>query len=123
MFTEKFREVLSKEGPASIVTWTKEDAHVSATWNSYINTTEEGKLLIPAAWMNQTESNIAVNNKIKMIFGSKEVMGKNSMGAGFLLEGTARFLETGKEVDMMKVKFPWLTRVLEITPTNIKQTL
>ena len=122
MFTEKFLEVLSKEGPASIVTWAKEDAHVSATWNSYINAKEE-KLLIPAAWMNQTESNVAVNNKVKMIFGSKEVMGKNSMGAGFLLEGTARFLETGEEVDMMKAKFPWLTRVLEITPTTIKQTL
>lgn len=123
MFAEKFVEVLSKEGPASIVTWANNDAHVSATWNSYINLTDDGKLLIPAAWMHQTESNIAVNDKVKMIFGSKEVMGKNSMGAGFLLEGTARFLETGKEVDMMKTKFSWLTRVLEITPANIKQTL
>lgn len=123
MFTDKFYEVLSKEGPASIVTWANDDAHVSATWNSYVNATEGGKLLIPAAWMNKTESNIAINDRVKMIFGSKEVMGKNSMGAGFLLEGTARFLDKGKEVDAMKAKFPWLTRVLEITPLTLTQTL
>ena len=62
-------------------------------------------------------------DKVKMIFGSKEVMGKNSMGAGFLLEGSARFLDRGEEYDRMKEKFPWLTRVLEITPTTVTQTL
>lgn len=123
MFTEKFFEVLSKEGPASIVSWANNDAHVSATWNSYITITEDGRILIPAAWMNKTESNIGVNNKVKMLFGSKEVMGGHGMGAGFLLEGTARFLSEGKEHAMMKGKFSWLTRVLEITPTTLTQTL
>ena len=123
MLTEKFYEVLSKEGVAPIVTWANNDAHASATWNSYVNVTKDGRLLIPAAWMNKTESNIAVNDKVKMIFGSKEVMGKNSMGAGFMVEGTAEFLDGGKEFDMMKEKFPWLTRVLKITPVTVTQTL
>ena len=123
MFTDKFYEVISKEGVAPIVTWAKDDAHVSATWNSYLNVTEDGKLLVPAAWMNKTEANIAINDRVKMVFGSKEVMGKNSMGAGFMVEGTARFLDSGKEFDMMKAKFPWLTRVLEISPKTVTQTL
>lgn len=111
------------EGVAPIVSWANDDAHVSATWNSYVNPTEDGRLLIPAAWMNKTESNISINNKVKMVFGSKEVMGKNSMGAGFMIEGTARFLDSGKEFDTMKAKFSWLTRVLEITPVTVQQTL
>ena len=105
------------------MTWADGDAHVSATWNSYLNATEDGRLLIPAAWMNKTEANIAVNDRVKMVFGSKQVMGRNSMGAGFMLEGTARFIDKGPEFESMKQKFPWLTRVLEITPTAVKQTL
>lgn len=45
------------------------------------------------------------------------------MGTGFLVEGTARFLESGPEFDMMKQKFPFLNRVLEITVKTAKQTL
>ena len=50
-------EVLKNEGLVSIVTQSVE-AHVINTWNSYIEITEEGKLLIPAGRMNTTENNI-----------------------------------------------------------------
>ena len=45
------------------------------------------------------------------------------MGTGFLVEGTAKFLKEGADFDMMKEKFSFLTRVLEITVTSYKQTL
>ena len=73
--------------------------------------------------MVKTEANIKENNKVKMTLGSKEVQGHFTQGAGFRLEGTAKFISLGEEYDMMKEKFPFLTRVLEITLTEIEQTL
>jgi len=123
MLNEKFYEVISHEGVVSIVSWSNGDAHVVNTWNSYLNTVQDYKLLIPAAGMRKTESNINVNERVKVTLGSREVMGHRSMGTGFLIEGTAKFLESGAEFDMMKERYPFLSRVLEITVTSLKQTL
>lgn len=123
MLTEKFFEVISHEGVVSIISWGKGEPHVANTWNSYLTLTKDNKILIPAAGMVKTEANIKENNKVKMTLGSKEVQGHFTQGAGFRLEGTAKFISSGEEYDMMKEKFPFLTRVLEITLTEIEQTL
>jgi hypothetical protein len=123
MFSEKFFEVLNKEGVVSIVTSGKDSAHVSNTWNSYIVIVDENKILIPAAAMINTEENININSNVKLTIGSHEVMGYRYMGTGFLLEGTARFLKSGDHFKMMIDKFPFLTRVLEVTVNSCKQTL
>ena len=123
MLTEKFFEVISHEGVVSIISWGKGEPHVANTWNSYLTITKDNKILIPAAGMVKTEANIKENNTVKMTLGSKEVQGHFTQGAGFRLEGTAKFISSGEEYDMMKEKFPFLTRVLEITLTEVKQTL
>ncbi len=123
MFTEKFLEVLSNEVVVSIVTCANNEAHVSNTWNSYLVIVEENKILIPAAAMIKTENNINFNPNVKLTLGSHEVMGYKYMGTGFLLEGTARFLKDGDNFKMMRNKFPFLTRVLEVTVSSCKQTL
>ncbi|OOM77535.1 FMN-binding protein [Clostridium puniceum] len=123
MINEKLLEVISHEGVVAIVSSSNNEAHVVNTWNSYLNVTEDGRLLLPAAGMRKTQKNIEVNNKVKVTLGSKEVMGHQYMGAGFLIEGTAKFVESGSEFDMMKNKFPFLSRVLEITITSAKQTI
>ena len=123
MLTEKFFEVISHEGVVSIISWGKGEPHVANTWNSYLTITKDNKILIPAAGMVKTEANIKENNKVKMTLGSKEVQGHFTQGAGFRLEGTAKFISSGEEYDMIKEKFPFLTRVLEITLTEVKQTL
>ncbi|MDF2590558.1 MAG: FMN-binding protein [Clostridia bacterium] len=123
MFIEKFLEVLNHEGVVSIVTCANNEAHVSNTWNSYLVIAEENKILIPAAAMLKTEENININGNVKLTLGSKEVMGYKYMGTGFLLEGTAKFLKEGEHFEMMRKKFSFLTRVLEITVTSCKQTL
>ena len=122
MFTDKFFEVISHEGVVSIVTWTDEGADVSNTWNSYLNVKED-RILIPAAGMNKTQANIEKNPNVKLTVGSKEVMGKWAMGSGFLILGTAKFITSGEEFDSMKEKFPFLSRVLEITVSKVIQTL
>jgi Pyridoxamine 5''-phosphate oxidase. len=123
MLTEKFFEVINHEGVVSIVTCANNEAHVSNTWNSYLVVVEGNKILIPAAAMIKIEENININPKVKLTIGAKEVMGYRYMGTGFLLEGTAKFLKNGEHFNMMKEKYPFLTRVLEVTVDSCKQTL
>jgi hypothetical protein len=124
MLSEKFYEVLKNEGIVTIVTWGKGEPHIVNEWNSYLVVTEDERILIPAGLMHKTEANINVNNKIKMALGSKNVLGFNNyQGIGFVVEGAARFFNTGMEYDMMKSKFSFLSRVLEITVTSAEQML
>jgi hypothetical protein len=120
----KFYDVLNHEGVVAIVSWGEGDPHVVNTWNSYLVITEDERILIPAYGMRKTEKNVNVNNRVKLTVGSKEVMGyKDYQGTGFLIDGTAAYLESGSTYDMMKEKFSFLTRVIEITVTAIKQTI
>ncbi|WP_238918607.1 pyridoxamine 5'-phosphate oxidase family protein [Clostridium sp. YIM B02555] len=123
MINEKLLEVMSNEGVVSIVSWNNEEAHVVNTWNSYLTVVGSDRFLIPAAGMRRTQKNVEINDKVKITLGSKEVMGHRNMGTGFLIEGTAKFVEAGTEFEMMKDKFPFLSRVLEITVISAKQTL
>lgn len=122
--SEKFHEVLKHEGVVAIVSWNNEEPHVSNTWNSYIVVTEDERILIPAYGLRKTQKNVEVNNQIKLTLGTREVLGyKDYQGTGFLVTGTARYLNSGDEYDMMKEKFSFLSRVLEVTVTKAKQTL
>jgi len=124
MITQKFLEVLNHEGIVSIVSWGINEPHVINTWNSYVTVTSDERILVPAAGMRETQRNVEENNKVKLTLGSKEVSGyKDSQGIGFLIEGTAKFVESGSEFDMMEERFSFLSRVLEITVTSIKQTI
>ena len=58
-----------------------------------------------------------------LTLGSHEVEGKMGMGTGFVIDGTAEFLMEGAEYEMMKEAFPFLTRVLTVTPEKIRQTI
>lgn len=123
MFNETFREVLKHNGVVSVTSWSGGNVHVANTWNSYLQICDGNVILIPAAWFHRTEKNVVENNKIILTLGSPDVQGKVGMGTGFVVEGTAKFLSSGKAHDMMKEKFPFLTRVLEITATAVRQTI
>lgn len=121
--SEKFLEVIRHEGVVSIVSWGVEP-HVVNTWNSYLVITDDGRILIPAYAMRKTQKNTDVVNQVKLTLGSKEVLGyKDYQGTGFLIDGTAKFLTSGSEFDLMKEKFSFLTRVLEVTVASAKQML
>jgi len=52
------------------------------------------------------------------------VMGfKDYQGTGFIIEGTASYLESGEVFDQMKEKFSFLTRVLDVTVSSITQKI
>ena len=124
MLSEKFYDVLKEEGVVSIVSWATDEPHIVNTWNSYLVVTPDERILIPAYAMRKTEKNINQNNKVKIALGSREVLGYNDyQGTGFIVEGTAKYIESGSEFDMMKEKFSFLTRVLEITVSSANQML
>lgn len=123
MLSEKFYEVLKYEGVVSIVSWGNGDANITNTWNSYL-VVKDNKIMLPAAGMNSTEKDVNVNNRVKVTLGAREVMGYNNyQGTGFLIEGTAEFVESGEDYEMMKEKFPFLRKVLEISVVSAKQLL
>ncbi len=123
MLTETFFEVIRHEGVVAIVSCANNEAHVVNTWNTYLHITDDERILLPAWAMRTTEHNITHNSTVLLTVGSKEVQGKMGAGTGFLLKGTARFLSSGSEWEMMKEQFSFMTRVLEITVTSIKQTI
>jgi predicted pyridoxine 5'-phosphate oxidase superfamily flavin-nucleotide-binding protein len=124
MLTEKFKDVLRHEGVVTIVSWDESEPHLVNTWNSFLVLTPDEKILIPAAGMRKTEKNINLNGRVKLALGSKEVIGfKDYQGTGFVVEGTAKFLDSGMDYDMMKEKFSFLSRVLEITVNSAEQKI
>jgi hypothetical protein len=121
--SEKFHEVLKHEGVVSIVSWGVEP-HVVNTWNSFLVVTEDERILIPAYGFRKTEKNVNVNNQVKIALGTRGVLGyKDYPGTGFVITGTAKYISSGEEYDFMKEKFSFLTRVLEISVDQAKQTL
>ena len=124
LLPQKFYDVLKHEGVVAIVSWGEGEPHVVNTWNSYLVVTEDERILIPAYGMRKTEKNVNVNNRLKITVGSKEVLGyKDYQGTGFVIEGTANYIESGDTYDMMKAKFSFLTRVVAVTVSSIKQTI
>lgn len=124
MLPEKLFEVLKHEGVVTVVSWGTNEPHLVNTWNSYLVVTNDNRILIPAYGMRRTEKNTDQNNRIKLSLGSKDVLGyKDYQGTGFIIEGTARFIDSGSEFTEMKEKFSFLTRVLEITVSSAKQML
>lgn len=125
MLNEKLLEVLSHpaDGEVAIVTQGLDGPHVVNTWNSYVRIIPDGRMLIPAGRMNETEKNIARNNMVKLTIGSREVQGLSYKGTGFLITGTAKFVKEGPVFNMIKEKFSWARAALEITIVTTVQTL
>lgn len=120
---EKLKEVLKKDGVVAIATLGKDGPHVVNTWNSYVRLTPEGRMLIPAGYMNRTEANIAFNPDVLVTLGSSKVPGVNGPGTGFLIEGTAAFADSGPDFDRLASTFTWMRAVLTIDIRSATQTL
>ncbi len=120
---EKLTQVLEKDGVVAIATLGQNGPHMVNTWNSYIRVTEDGRLLIPAGYMQVTEANVAFNDQVLVTLGSSKVAGLHGAGTGFLIKGTATFIASGPDFDVLKAKFAWARATLAISPDSITQTL
>jgi predicted pyridoxine 5'-phosphate oxidase superfamily flavin-nucleotide-binding protein len=120
---EKLREVLKKDGVVAIATLGEDGPHMVNTWNSYVRLTEDGRMLIPAGFMNQTEANVAFNPEVLITLGSSKVAGNMGPGTGFLIKGTAEFVTSGPEFDTLKATFGWMRAAVIVTMHSATQTL
>ena len=120
---EKLLEVLKQDGVVAIATLGQDGPHMVNTWNSYIRLTEDGRILIPAGYMQRTEANVAFNNQVLLTLGSAKVAGRHGSGTGFLIKGVAAFITTGPDFEVLKAKIAWARATLAITPGSIDQTL
>lgn len=122
MIPEKLIEILKQDGAAAIATLGQDGPHLVNTWNSYIRVSDDGRLLIPAGYMHQTEANIAHNPQVLITVASSKVQGLHGPGAGFLIKGNAAFITSGPDFDLLKAKFEWLRATVAITPNEVTQT-
>ena len=120
---EKLREVLKKDGVVAIATLGEDGPHMVNTWNSYVRLTDDGRMLVPAGFMNHTEANIRFNPAVLITCGSSKVQGNMGMGTGFLIRGNVAWEESGPEFDRMKSTFDWMRAVLVVTIESATQTL
>lgn len=123
MIPEKLLEVLQHEGVVAIATQGQDGPHLVNTWNSYVQFSAKGTMLIPAGYMHRTEANLARDNRVLITLGSREVAGKLGPGTGFLVKGTATFETSGPDFDTIKAKYAWARGVLSITVASALQTL
>lgn len=124
ILSAKFHETISHEGVVSIVSWGEGEPHIVNTWNSYLVVTEDERILIPAYGMRKTQTNVEINNRVKITLGSRDVKGyKEYQGTGFLIDAVARYIDSGSEFDLMKEKFSFARSVVEITISSVKQML
>lgn len=120
---EKLHEVLKKDGVVAIATLGADGPHMVNTWNSYVRLTDDGHMLIPAGFMNRTEANVAHNPEVLITCGSSKVRGNMGPGTGFLIKGTAAFVDSGPDFDRMKAIFSWMRAVVVVTMESATQTL
>jgi len=122
MIPEKLLEIMKQDGVVAIATLGADGPHMVNTWNSYLRTSNDGRLLIPAGYMHRTEANIAFNPNVLITLGSSKVKGLNGPGAGFLIKGKAVFVTSGPDFDALKTKFEWLRATMSVTIESATQT-
>ena len=110
------RDVLEKTEFVAMVTTGPQGPHITATWGDYVHKLgfEGDRLLIPAGYYHQMESNLERNKEIQLLVASREVQGKLGPGQGFTLKGTGTIVDSGEEMDRVKAHFPWARGALVV---------
>ena len=124
--TKEIKDVIAKSELVTIVTAGADGPHVVATWGAFVAELEAGDgetLLIPAGGYKQTEHNLAVDGRVTLMAGSKQAPGKNGMGTGYRLSGTARMEAEGALFEKVKAKFPWARGALVVRVKKAEQLL
>ena len=123
MIPEKLVEVLKRDGVVAIATVGPDGPHMVNTWNTYVQVSDDGRLLIPVGYMHRTERNIAFNDQVLLTAGSHKVAGLQGPGTGFLVKGTASFVTSGPDFEVVKARFAWARATLALEVASATQTL
>jgi hypothetical protein len=126
IITEGVKEVIEKAELVTMGTNGENGQHMVATWAEYIRSLDinDGKtLIVPVGGYHQTENNLAKDDRVELVIGSKLVQGKRGLGTGYRLSGRAKIITSGKLAELTKSKYPWARAALVIEVDNAEQLL
>lgn len=124
--TDEIKDVIARSEFVTVVSAGVDGPHVTATWGSYVTELDAGDgetLLIPAGGYRQTEKNLRTDARVTLMAASKQVAGKNGMGTGYRLSGTAQLETEGAWFDLVKAKFAWARAALVVKVIKVEQLL
>ena len=119
MIPQKLLDLLNIEGVVAFATQGADGPHIVNTWHSYV-AVQGDKLYFPAGGMKHTQENVKANPRVQLTAGGHDSEGK---GMGFLIQGTAAFLDDGAGFEFIKSRFSWARAAVEITVENVQQTM
>ena len=121
----KCREVLDKAEWVAIATAGPDGPHLAATWGDYIRTLgiKDNEILIPVAGYKKTEQNLASDNRIELLCGTRQVQGGRGPGKGCRIRGKGQLQFSGELAEAAKKQFPWARGVMVIIVEEVREQL
>jgi len=120
------REVIEKAEWVAIATAGPDGPHLVGTWGDYIRALgigDDGVFLVPVGGMARTEQNLAGDDRVEVMWGTRAVAGGNGPGKGCLVRGRGHMLTTGDFADAARKSFPWARGVLILRADEVDELL
>lgn len=121
----KCREVLDKAEWVAIATAGPDGPHLAATWGDYIRTLgiKDNQLLIPVAGYQKTGKNLAADDRIELLCGTRQVEGARGPGKGCRIVGKGQIQLSGELADAAVKRFTWARGVLVVKVEEVRAQL
>ncbi len=107
----------------AITTNGEDGPHLVGNWGAYVRKLglRDETIIMPAGGYQQTEKNLSLDNRVKLLIASRQVHGSRTPGQGCEITGTGELVTTGAVADEVKEKFSWargalVIRVEKVTP-------
>ncbi len=119
------QEVIEKSEWVAIATAGTDGPHLVGCWSHNVRALgiEDDVIVIPAWHYNQTEENLRRNNRVELLFASRQVKRPDGSGQGCCVRGRAELVTSGAAADAVKAKFPWARGALVVTVEEAKTQL
>jgi hypothetical protein len=120
------KAIVEKAEWVAIATTGSDGPQLSATWGDYIRTLsklDEDLVMVPIAGFRGTEKNLAKDNKVEMLWATRQVQGKNGPGNGCKIKGTGQIMTDGEYAKAAKAKFPWARGVFVVKIQEVNEQL
>ncbi|MCE7907216.1 MAG: pyridoxamine 5'-phosphate oxidase family protein [Candidatus Omnitrophica bacterium COP1] len=119
------KEVIERSEWVAIATSGPDGPHLVATWGDYVRALgiESDRLFIPAGNYRQTEEILKGNDRIELLFASRQVKGEFGQGRGCHIRGRGEMKTSGPELDQVKTHYPWARGVLIVHIEMVRMQL
>ncbi|MEK7685789.1 MAG: pyridoxamine 5'-phosphate oxidase family protein [Verrucomicrobiota bacterium] len=119
------KEVVEKSEWVAIATAGPDGPHLAACWSHNVRALgiDGEEVLIPAWRYFKTEENLRRDNRVELLFASRQVQRPDGQGQGCCIVGKGEVQTTGLTAETVKARFPWARGVLVVTIEQVKTHL